>query len=63
MPCMSAFEFSLLTSSILAPPEYFRARAVPTSTAADGRKPDLRHLMSTNFSAPKSAPKPASVTT
>ena len=28
-----------------------------------GRSPDLRHLMSTNFSAPRSAPKPASVTT
>ena len=26
-------------------------------------RPDLRHLMSTNFSAPRSAPKPASVTT
>jgi hypothetical protein len=28
-----------------------------------GRRPDLRHLMSMNFSAPRSAPKPASVTT
>jgi hypothetical protein len=26
-------------------------------------QPDLRHLMSMNFSAPRSAPKPASVTT
>ena len=26
-------------------------------------RPDLRHLMSTNFSAPRSAPRPASVTT
>ena len=27
------------------------------------RRPALRHLMSKNFSAPRSAPKPASVTT
>ena len=32
-------------------------------TAALGRSPVLRHLMSRNFSAPRSAPKPASVTT
>ena len=36
---------------------------VATITAAFGRSPDLRHLMSRNFSAPRSAPKPASVTT
>ena len=36
---------------------------VATTTAAEGRSPDLRHLMSMNFSAPRSAPKPASVTT
>ena len=34
-----------------------------TTTAASGRSPDARHLMSKNFSAPMSAPKPASVTT
>jgi putative hemolysin len=32
-------------------------------TTAAGRSPDLRHLISMNFSAPRSAPKPASVTT
>ena len=45
------------------PPWYLSARIVATITAASGRRPDLRHLMSTNFSAPRSAPKPASVTT
>ena len=34
-----------------------------TTTAASGRRPDARHLMSKNFSAPMSAPNPASVTT
>jgi hypothetical protein len=31
--------------------------------AASGRRPEMRHLMLQNFSAPMSAPKPASVTT
>ena len=39
------------------------AEAVATSTTAAGVKPAVRHLMSRNFSAPRSAPKPASVTT
>ena len=39
------------------------ARTVATSTAASGRSPEARHLMLKNFSAPMSAPKPASVTT
>ena len=39
------------------------ARIVVGTTTALGRRPLLRHLMSTNFSAPRSAPKPASVTT
>ena len=34
---------------------------VATTTAASGFSPARRHLMSQNFSAPKSAPKPASV--
>ena len=34
-----------------------------TTTTAEGSMPDRRHLMSRNFSAPRSAPKPASVTT
>jgi len=36
---------------------------VATITQASGRRPDFRHLMSMNFSAPRSAPNPASVTT
>ncbi len=36
---------------------------VATITVAAGLRPALRHLMSKNFSAPRSAPKPASVTT
>ncbi len=36
---------------------------VATTTATAGRSPAVRHLMSKNFSAPRSAPKPASVTT
>ena len=34
-----------------------------TTTQAEGVRPAARHLMSQNFSAPRSAPKPASVTT
>ena len=50
-------------SASATPPWYFSARTVATTTATSGRRPDLRHLMSTNFSAPRSAPNPASVTT
>ena len=39
------------------------ARTVATMRAASGSRPEARHLMSKNFSAPMSAPKPASVTT
>ena len=63
MPRSSEAMFSLFTVFRSAPPWYFSARTVPTITAAEGRSPDLRHLMSMNFSAPRSAPKPASVTT
>ena len=38
------------------------ARTVATTTAASGWRPELRHLMLKNRSAPMSAPKPASVT-
>ena len=37
--------------------------AVATMTAASGLNPAVLHFISKNFSAPKSAPKPASVTT
>ncbi len=45
------------------PPCILSARTVATTTAASGTRPEARHLMSKNFSAPMSAPKPASVTT
>ncbi len=44
------------------PPWFFSARTVATTTTALGLRPARRHLMSRNFSAPRSAPKPASVT-
>ena len=46
-----------------APPCILSERTVATSTAASGFSPPTRHLMSKNFSAPRSDPKPASVTT
>ena len=50
-------------SAFATPPLYFNARTVATSTAASGFNPAFLHLISKNFSAPKSAPNPASVTT
>ena len=44
------------------PPCILSARIVATITAASGFSPEARHLMSKNFSAPMSAPNPASVT-
>ena len=44
------------------PPCILRARTVATSTTAAASRPALVHLMSKNFSAPRSKPKPASVT-
>ena len=69
--CFSKFTIPLLKASIFSsdnsffatPPLYFNARTVATSTTASGVKPDFLHLISKNFSAPKSAPNPASVTT
>src|ERR1035437_7918793 len=53
-----------LPATILpTPPCIFRARTVVTITASSGLSPDARHLISKNFSAPMSAPKPASVHT
>lgn len=46
---------------MLAPPWYFSALKVATQTTALGFKPVCLHFISKNFSAPKSAPKPASV--
>lgn len=40
---------------------FFNALTVATITTASGLSPAIRHFMSKNFSAPRSAPKPASV--
>ena len=61
MPDLSAAIFSFASSSFETPPLYFNARIVATRTATSGLSPDIRHLISKNFSAPRSAPKPASV--
>ena len=61
-PRRSASRSSVPSSFSARPPCIFSARTVATTTAASGRSPASRHLMSRNFSAPRSAPKPASVT-
>ena len=63
IPLDSAVKFSSASSVFGTPPLYFNARTVATRTTASGFNPAFRHLMSKNFSAPKSAPNPASVTT
>ena len=62
-PRRRASTSSFCRSGTATPPWNFSARTVATTTTASGRSPDLRHLMSMNFSAPRSDPKPASVTT
>ena len=62
-PFSSAARFSCPSRSFATPPWYFSARTVATITTAEGVSPAMGHLMSKNFSAPKSAAKPASVTT
>ena len=61
IPFLRASRFSAETSALGTPPLYFNARQVATITTADGLKPAYLHLMSKNFSAPRSEPKPASV--
>ncbi len=61
IPFLSAAKFSSAVLSFGTPPLYFNARAVATITAAFGLRPAKRHLMSKNFSAPRSEPNPASV--
>ena len=60
-PASSACRFSSLSASLATPPWFLSARTVATTTTASGFRPVRRHLMSRNFSAPRSAPKPASV--
>ena len=62
-PARTASGLGLFRSALATPPWLLRARTVATSTQAEGAMPAARHLMSRNFSAPRSAPKPASVTT
>ena len=63
----SGFSFSISSGSglpattLYLPLCAFSARTVATTTAASGRRPEARHLMLKNRSAPMSAPKPASV--
>ena len=61
IPFSRASRFSAFSSAFGTPPLYFRARTVATITTASGFSPAIRHLISRNFSAPRSAPKPASV--
>lgn len=63
IPCFNASTFSSFKLSLAIPPCILIARIVATTTTADGSKPASRALISMNFSAPKSDPKPASVTT
>ena len=63
-PSRSALTSGLAASAAATRPLlYFSALQVATITAHLGAIPAARHLMSMNFSMPKSAPKPASVTT
>ena len=62
MPFFNASKFSTFKLSLLIPPCIFKALMVATITTALGFKFANLHFMSKNFSAPKSAPNPASVT-
>ena len=62
-PARTASTFSAPRSSLATPPCIFRARIVEVITTALGAQSAYRALMSMNFSAPRSVPKPASVTT
>ena len=56
-------KFSFFISLISIPPWYFKAFIVATHTTASGFIFAILDFISINFSAPKSAPNPASVTT
>ena len=62
-PFSNATKSSFPNSVLASPPCIFNALTVATTTTALGFKPANLHFISKNFSAPKSAPKPASVTT
>ena len=61
IPRFKASRSSVPRFSLATPPLYFNARTVATKTTVSGRNPPMRHLISKNFSAPRSAPNPASV--
>ena len=61
IPFLSASRFSFESSSFATPPLYFKALTVATSTTQSGAIPAFLHFISKNFSAPRSAPNPASV--
>src|SRR3990172_4448961 len=60
-PAATAAASGLVRSFLARPPCILSARTVATRMTAAGSKPAVRHLMSKNFSAPRSQPKPASV--
>jgi len=62
-PFFTSSTLGIANSSLVAPPWYFKARIVTTITTALGINPNWWHLISKNFSAPRSEPNPASVTT
>ena len=62
IPFSSASKFSLLSSDLSIPPCIFKALIVATKTTQEGFKLANLHFISKNFSAPRSAPNPASVT-
>ena len=62
-PRVTAATSGVPSASFLTPPCILSARTVATTIAASGLSPPARHLMSKNFSAPRSAPNPASVIT
>ncbi|MNP39824.1 hypothetical protein D3C76_1334140 [compost metagenome] len=68
--CFPKFSIPIFNISILGsdnsfsgiPPLYFNARIVATNTDILGTIPAFLHFILKNFSAPRSAPNPASVT-
>ena len=63
IPDFNAFKSSTPKFFGSALPCNFNALTVATKTTHEGLIPDFLHLIFRNFSAPKSAPNPASVTT
>ena len=62
-PFFKEFIFSFFKLFFVTPPCILRALIVATMITQLGTNPAFLHLMLKNFSAPRSAPNPASVTT